>query len=145
MQLQPPTITDVLLEHGIDPNNLPTTDDRGTYICPICPCSPWDSGAALSRHTSNAHNKSVMECVAEDLGDETKWEDALRELVMERGYALTAISKELPPHSGKKSVRNDAQKYDLDYRESIAGGPNSQLQHFKPEEIGLSPIGEARR
>ena len=146
----PPTIEEVLKSYGIDPDQLPETDDRGLLICPFhhddeINCSYATlSPVGLSHHCREAHGRSAIEGAAAHLSHENAWEEALTELVRDRGYSLSAIASVLPSHTGLDKIQDDAERFNIDYEKRVAGGPNSKIQHYLPEEVGLSPLREGR-
>lgn len=143
MQLEPPTIEDVFADYGIEIDQLDLQDEEGYHNCPQDGCySAFVSQRELSRHNAKRHRKSIMEAIVEEQSDDDAWEDALREALGERGYSVSAIARKLPSHTGDKRIKEDAEKYDIDYTARVTGGVSSKLQHFKPEELGLSPLGE---
>lgn len=143
MELKPPTIEEVLADYGIDVDQLAKKDNRGRFICVHEGCrTRCNMGRDLSRHNSNRHDKSIMETLGDQQAYDGAWEDALWELVEERGYSLAAIAQELPTHTGRRRIEEDAEEYGIDHEARVANGPGSKFQHFKPEEVGLSPIGE---
>lgn len=144
MTLRPPTITEVLADYGIDVDQLPMTEDRGKFICPHGCAQSFEIGRDLSIHNSARHDRSLMAAIGEQHAYEEAWRDALTELVRDRGYSLSAIGAELPTHTGRDQIQDDCEEFEIDYQSRVAGGPNSKLQHFKPEELGLSPLGEVK-
>lgn len=146
----PPTVEEVLQSYGIDTDQLPETNDKGFYVCPFhhdneINCTyATSSSVGLSHHCQTAHGRSAIEGAATHLAHENAWEEALTELIRDRGYSLSEIASVLPSHTGLDRIQEDAENFGINYEKRVAGGPNSKIQHYLPEEVGLSPLREGR-